>query len=122
MDFALYLSNDMRDGAQAECIIYIKDTQEEMKKFSWRMFAIIIQVLLVGLAVAVVLSFFLAKAITSPIQNITKGALKLAEGDFKRKIEVSSNDEIGALTQTFNDMAEKLAASIEELKNEREKP
>ena len=115
MDFAVYLEN------QNECIIYIKDTQEEMKKFSWKMFAIIIQVLLVGLAVAVVLSFFLAKAITSPIQNITKGALKLAEGDFKKKIVVSSNDEIGTLTLTFNDMAENLEATIDELEDEREK-
>jgi len=124
MDYALYLSNDMyndSDSLKTECIIYIKDTQEEMKMFSWKMFAIIIQILLIGLAVAVVLSFFLAKAITSPIQNITKGALKLAEGNFKKKIEVSSSDEIGTLTLTFNDMAEELETTIEELETEREK-
>ena len=120
IDYALYLSNDT-EGEQRECIIYIKDTQEEMKKFSWKIFEIMVNVLLVGLAVAVVLSFFLAKAITSPIQNITKGALKLAEGDFRKKIEVSSSDEIGTLTQTFNNMAEKLEATIGELENEREK-
>ena len=125
MDYALYLSNDMYKaqdgGAKTECIIYIKDNREEVKKFSWKIFAIIIQVLLIGLGVAVFLSFFLAKAITLPIQNITKGALKLAEGDFKKKIEVSSNDEIGTLTITFNDMAEKLEATIEELESERGK-
>ena len=121
MDYAVYLSNDMygldAKGEIRECIIYIKDTQEEMRKFSWKMFAIIIQVLLIGLAVAVLLSFFLAKAITAPIQNITRGALKLSEGDFKKKIEVSSNDEIGTLTLTFNDMAEKLQ-TIEQSRRE----
>lgn len=124
MDYALYLSNDMyrlSDSPKTECIIYIKDTQEEMKMFSWKMFSIIIQILLIGLAVAVVLSFFLAKAITLPIQNITKGALKLAEGNFRKKIEVSSSDEIGTLTTTFNDMAEKLETNIEALETEREK-
>ena len=125
MDYAIYLSSDMYSEQSEntdkkdtkdirECIIYIKDTQEEMRDFSWRIFSIIIQVLLIGLAVAVFLSFFLAKAITSPIQNITKTAVKLADGDFKRKIEVSSNDEIGTLTFTFNDMAEKLKAMLDQ--------
>ncbi|MCL1793242.1 MAG: cell wall metabolism sensor histidine kinase WalK [Oscillospiraceae bacterium] len=124
MDYALYISSDMygsAGGEKIECIIYIKDSLEEMKKFSWKIFAIIIQVLLISLAVAVVLSFFLAKAITAPIHNITKGAVKLANGDFKKKIEVSSSDEIGTLTITFNEMAENLEATIGELENEREK-
>jgi len=111
MDYAVYLSN--HDNT-LECIIYVKDSQEEMRKFSWAMFEIIIQVLLIGLVVAVVLSFFLAKAITLPIQNITKGAVKLADGSFSKKIEITSNDEIGTLTGTFNDMAEKLKAMLDQ--------
>jgi signal transduction histidine kinase len=107
MDYAVYLSSP---GNAFECIIYIKDTQEEMRDFSWAIFEIMLWVLLLGLVVAVLLSFFLAKAITAPIQSIAKGAIKLAEGSFNRKIEVASNDEIGSLTVTFNDMAEKLKA------------
>ena len=125
MDYAVYLSSDMSASQNQnpeysenanirECIIYIKDTQEEMRDFTWSIFSIIIWVLLIGLAVAVFLSFFLAKAITSPIQSITKSAVKLADGDFKRKIEVSSNDEIGTLTLTFNDMAEKLKSMLDQ--------
>ena len=111
MDYAVYLSGP--DNA-FECIIYVKDSQEEMRSFSWAIFEIIIQVLLIGLIVAVILSFFLAKAITAPIQSITKGAVKLAGGSFNRKIEITSNDEIGTLTVTFNDMAEKLKAMLDQ--------
>jgi signal transduction histidine kinase len=111
MDYAVYLSN--ADNT-LECIIYIKDTQEEMRSFAWAMFEIIVQVLFVGLIFAVVLSFFFANAIASPIQNITKGAVKLADGNFSKKIEVVSNDEIGTLTLTFNDMAEKLKAMLDQ--------
>ena len=123
MDYAVYLSGNIPgdSGETTECIIYVKDTQEEMRKFMWTIFAIIIQVLLIGLVVAVFLSFFLAKAITSPIQSITKRALKLAAGDFRRKIEVVSNDEIGTLTVTFNDMADKLKDKMDEVSSEREK-
>jgi signal transduction histidine kinase len=115
MDYAVYLSGPAGlESNKTECIIYIKDTQEEMRNFSWQIFAIIIQVLLIGLVVAVFLSFFFAKAITSPIQNITKGALKLADGSFSKKIEVASNDELGALTETFNDMAEKIEYMLDQ--------
>ena len=111
MDYAVYLANP---DNTAECIIYIKDTQEEVRDFSWQIFEIIIQVLLIGLIVAVILSFFLAKAITAPIQNITKGAVRLADGRFRKKIEVTSNDEIGTLTLKFNDMAEKLKEMLDQ--------
>ena len=125
MDYAVYLSSDMygskNQDTVRECIIYIKDTREEMKRISWAIFSIIIQVLLLGLGIAVVLSFFFAKAITSPIQSITRGALKLADGDFKRKIDIAANDEVGTLALTFNDMAEKLEATYDEVSSEREK-
>jgi len=111
MDYAVYLSN----GANGlECIVYIKDNQEEMRNLSWSIFAIMVQVLLIGLVAALVLSFFFARAITSPIQNITKSAVRLADGSFNKKIEVASNDEIGALTFTFNDMAEKLQYMLDQ--------
>ena len=121
MDYAVYLSGgNNQDGSVRECIIYIKDTREEIKRFSWEIFPNLMQVLLIGLGIAVLLSFFFAKAITSPIQSITKGALKLADGDF-RKIELASNDEVGTLILTFNDMAEKLNATLDEVSSEREK-
>ena len=113
MDYALYISSSVTE-TETECIIYIKDTLKEMRSFSEKILGIIIQILLIGLAVAVLLSFFLAKAITSPIQNITKNALKLADGNFDEKISASSKDEIGDLTTTFGDMSGKLKYMLDQ--------
>ena len=117
MDYARPIIYERESGVKLECIIYIKDTQEEMRNLSWRMVTIIIQALLLGLGIAVLLSFFLAKAITSPIQNITRAAVKLAEGNFEKKIESTSNDEIGILTDTFNDMAKNRQAMAKNLQD-----
>ena len=116
MDYAIYLSS-----SENECVIYIKDTQEQLRRFTWEIFSIIIFALLLGLIVAVGLAFFLAKAITSPIQSITRVASDLAEGDFKKKIKIASRDEIGTLGETFNDMGEKLENTLNEISREREK-
>ena len=82
-DYAVPMS-----GEEGECIVYIKDTQEEMQQISWRLFSIILTSVFFGLVIAAVLSFFLAKAITAPITTLTKNAKLIAEGDFAGNIDL----------------------------------
>ncbi|MBQ4042905.1 MAG: HAMP domain-containing protein [Clostridia bacterium] len=115
-DFALYLE---KDGA--ECIIYIIDTLEEMNQLSMRLFAIILQTLIIGVLIAILLSFFLARAITSPLQSLTKGAQLIAAGEFSHEIDVHSSDEIGILTDSFNNMKNVLRSTLLEIDGEKTK-
>jgi len=115
-DYAVHLQNDGR-----ECIIYIKDSQEEMRQLSWELFAIILQSVLFGLVIAVILSFFLAKAITGPIQSLTHGAQLISAGEFTHEIDVHSRDEIGILTTNFNHMKMVLKNTLDEATGERRK-
>ncbi len=102
-------------------VIYVKDSKEEVKSIIWMFFAIIIQAIFFGLIIAVAISFFLSRTITVPIENLTKGASRISGGDFSDRLEVVSNDEIGRLTQTFNNMAEVLKNTLDEVGNERNK-
>lgn len=115
-DWALLLDNGERS-----CIIYIKDTMDEMQKFTWMLFAIILQALMFGLLFAIVLAFFLSKAITSPIQSLTRSAKLIAAGEFSHEIDVHSHDEIGTLTDTFNYMKTTLKGTLEEISGEHQK-
>ncbi len=115
-DYAVRLEN----GA-VSCIIYVKDSMDEMQQFSWMLFSIILYALMFGLLFAVILAFFLSKAITSPIQSLTKGAKLVAAGDFSHEIDVHSHDEIGTLTDTFNDMKKTLKNTLEEVSGEHQK-
>ena len=115
-DYAIKLgSGELSD------IIYIKDTQDEMRELSWQLFSIILQSVLFGLVIAVILSFFLAKAITQPIQNVTRGAQLIAAGEFSERLDVESKDEIGILTATFNYMRSILKNTLAEVEGERRK-
>ena len=80
-----------------------------------------LQTLIFGLIISVLLSFLLSKTLTTPIERLTEGAERVADGDFSHKIEVASRDEIGVLTGTFNDMAQQLKRTLEEVENERTK-
>ncbi len=108
-------------GEGESCIVYIKDSQEDMQQLSWILFSIILQALLVGLLIALLLAFFLSKAITQPIQSLTQGAKLIAAGEFSHELDVHSSDEIGTLTDTFNHMKEVLKNTLDEVEGERAK-
>jgi len=56
------------------------------------------------------------KFVNLPVKRLLDGTKKIAEGDMEYKIPVSSNDEIGVLTESFNRMTESLAKAENKLK------
>ncbi|GAB6108560.1 two-component system histidine kinase PnpS [Fusibacter bizertensis] len=65
---------------------------------------------------AMVMSIFVSKRITRPIDALTEVANEIAEGDFGRKIYITANDQIGELAQSFNKMSHTLSLSMNELR------
>jgi two-component system sensor histidine kinase BaeS len=59
---------------------------------------------------AVILSFFAARRISRPLQELTAAAEGLAEGNPGLRVQVATTDEIGSLAASFNRMAESLEA------------
>lgn len=115
-DFATHISANGRS-----VVIYIKDSMDEMQRFIWIIFSIVLQTMVLSLIFAIILSFFLSKAITSPIRNITESAKQLREGDFEHDIEIYSDDEIGMLSATFNEMKAALKSTLDVASDERAK-
>ncbi|MBD0693991.1 sensor histidine kinase [Streptomyces sp. CBMA123] len=54
---------------------------------------------------------FLAHGLTAPLREMTAAARAMASGDYSRRVEVSSRDEIGELAAAFNAMAADLQAA-----------
>ena len=96
-------------------IVYILDSRETARALNAEMFSLILEALALGLVISVLLSFLLAKTMVNPLQRLTDGIQQVARGDFSRKLEVSSSDEIGQLTESFNVMAQQLETNINEL-------
>ncbi len=66
---------------------------------------------IIGIAVALILGFLLTQYLINPIKALTSGARNITGGNLGYRVKVSSGDEIGELTQTFNTMASRLEAS-----------
>ena len=102
-------------------IIYILDNKATSNDLTDQMLVLIIEALIFGLVISILLSFLLSKTMVTPIQSLTEGAMRVAERDFSKKIKVPSQDEIGVLTDTFNDMAGQLQDTLRQVENERNK-
>jgi two-component system sensor histidine kinase VicK len=102
-------------------VIYILDNKATSNDLTNQMLILIIEALAFGLVISILLSFLLSKTMVTPIQKLTEGAMRVAERDFSHEIEVLSQDEIGVLTDTFNDMAGQLRDTLRQVENERNK-
>jgi two-component system, OmpR family, sensor kinase len=63
----------------------------------------------IALAIAVLGGFLVARALTARIERLERAARKVAAGDFSNPIQADSDDELGQLAATFDDMQRQLA-------------
>lgn len=58
----------------------------------------------VSVVITILLALFLGRIFSKPILNLVQGMNKVKEGDLSTSVKPTTHDEIGLLTQTFNEM------------------
>jgi signal transduction histidine kinase len=66
---------------------------------------------LAGLA----LTYLLARRILAPVKQLDRAAVAIARGDYDIRLPVESRDELGRLTETFNNMCSSIQSARQEL-------
>jgi nitrogen fixation/metabolism regulation signal transduction histidine kinase len=61
-----------------------------------------------ALLVAIALAVLLANRLSEPLANLAQATQAVARGDFSRRAPVTSRDELGVLTESFNSMTRQL--------------
>ena len=69
---------------------------------------LMIGVVMAAVVLAVAASLFLSRSILRPIQAVTDGARALARGELDQLVPAASRDELGELSNAFNEMARTL--------------
>ena len=73
--------------------------------------------LLVGLLFTMLLAVKLSHIITDPIYKLISISKEISRGNYKKRVDINSNDEIGQLAATFNEMADKLDSTLSDVMN-----
>ena len=74
-----------------------------------------------GIIVSITMSFIILKTIAHPIKKLKSQALEIQRGNYGTLVDSLSNDEIGELAFTFNDMSKTLMADLKEIKQKEER-
>jgi heavy metal sensor kinase len=92
--------------------IVIGRSTEEVTEALENFRIILIIAALATLALAGVGGFFLASRVLKPVERIRQTAQEIGENDLSRRVEVGSEDELGRLASTLNQMIERLEAAF----------
>src|SRR5690606_35820072 len=65
--------------------------------------------LLLSLFTAIALAFILSRRLSAPLAVLAEATQDVARGDFTRRAKVTSRDELGVLTKSFNSMTDQLS-------------
>ncbi|MBN1348850.1 HAMP domain-containing protein [candidate division KSB1 bacterium] len=72
-------------------------------------------VTLVVLLICILLGRFISKRLTAPLERLSEAARMVSQGNLDCQVEIESEDEIGILSKTFNEMADSLKKSIQRI-------
>jgi len=72
-------------------------------------------VLLVSVIIILIIGILIANVITKPIVKLTKDVASFGGGEFDKRIDITTKDEIGNLAEVFNQMADNIVKNMAEI-------
>ena len=106
---SIFRNNDTRG------IIRLSIPLLEVELISNRLKKLLLISLLVAFAITILISFLSSIFISKPIREISLISKEIAQGNFSKKIFITSDDEIGDLAKSFNFMSEQIKLRVQEI-------
>ncbi|CAI8816404.1 Histidine kinase [Priestia megaterium] len=109
-----YINLDFPFSNQEKGSIYVLRKISPYVGIINRIFPFLIFLLLILVIVIIgFLNYLVSRSIIKPIRELKEAAEKIKQGDLHFEISANSKDEIGELTQAFEEMRQKLKSSVE---------
>ena len=89
--------------------VQVEKSKEEAESYH----SFIVPFFVVSIIFSLVMSILISRSITNPIVRLKHATIKLASGDYRIKVKVESDDEIGDLANFFNKMVDNISTANE---------
>jgi two-component system NtrC family sensor kinase len=97
-------------------ILYVGISEQKYTDIKSETIFVFMTITIIGALVSMILSYYIARTISKPINRLVSASREVASGNLEAKVESRSNDELGELAKTFNFMATTLRDRDEKLK------
>ena len=109
--YASYTTIPLAGESDSWSLITLHKKSTAMSMVNSLLFVTVI-ISIVVIAIAIFIVIYLARKLTTPVVSMTELMKEASEGDFSIKADVSSQNEVGQLAQSFNVMAGKISGVL----------
>ncbi len=103
------------DGSNVMIVIYLHTPVKELKEARYAVFKYFLGSVGVAVVIAFLFMYAFSLRLSRPLKQIKNAAARIADGEFEKRLDIKSRDEIGDLARTFNQMAVALQ-NLEEMR------
>ena len=102
-----YISSilNLSDNNQVTIIALLQNSLDEELKPFYRLQWAMMSIAAVSLILALISSLLVSRSISKPVKKLLAGVRAVAKGNYDYRIKVNRTDELGELSNAFNDMA-----------------
>lgn len=106
----LYMGKTAADGGVSVLLVATIEHVPTMVRVATRIMLFSSLTLVV---IAVLISLLIGRWYTKPLEKLSRATRKIAEGDYTVRVDATGNDEVAALSRSFNYMADRVEISID---------
>lgn len=112
-----YVANSVMEGDNIVGIIRIALPLTEVESQIRVIYRIVLLGGIITILIAFIIGYFISRTVARPIAEMKDIAQRIAKGDFTKRIDIKSKDELGILAESFNSMAGELQQKIDNMRN-----
>ncbi|WP_419958146.1 methyl-accepting chemotaxis protein [Psychrobacillus psychrotolerans] len=96
----------------------LADTRADLEKFEANTSKLLILLTIAAIIIGILISYFIGKSISNPIQKVTKGLEEISNGNLAvEPIIIKNKDEVGTMAKTFNKMSSDLQQIVSSVRD-----
>jgi two-component system phosphate regulon sensor histidine kinase PhoR len=115
----LYVAHRVSDGARPLGTVRVAQSLGHIDQRKADLRNRVVGAASIAVLVSLGLAFFISRRLTRPLRSLVRAAHAFAAGDYERRVDVTSADELGRLGEAFNRMAEQLHERVDTISRDR---
>ncbi|MFD1671365.1 cell wall metabolism sensor histidine kinase WalK [Agrilactobacillus yilanensis] len=115
----LPLVNPNSDNNTTVGVMYIRASMESVYQNINKITVIFLTASIVAGVLGIIIAIFIARAITKPIDDMKKQAIRMARGDYSGQVRIYGHDELGQLAVAVNNLSVRVEEAQEASEAER---